>query len=353
MNPEQLLDLEGAHREFAAMQNTNHQLEAQVRLLQEQITQLREQSLREGTASDAANPTTPSSEPPATRLLLAKRRLPDPSKFTGDRTLWPTFSMLVGAKLRIDLKDADNDERFHYVYSLLDGDVYRAFSSWASRTVLAGEHSAEVLLERLRRVYHDPNIAVRATNRLLTLKQGSQNFASFFGKFERLLTDAGGDEWKPEVKIAFLSNTLNSSMSRILLARDTPHNYEEYVDLLLTTCERMKGFDFTHSQQNRERNADQSRAPRAPDAMEWEPTIKTNEVSTKKRAKWVTQQELDARKAAGRCYRCGNEGHVIRNCPLLPATRPRIVRVNHANITEQMLTTDGDEGRHGSDQENE
>ena len=120
--------------------------------------------------------------------------------------------MQVRAKLRIDLKGADDDEQFHYVYSLLEGDALKALSSWAARKVTAGDHTAESLLERLHRIYHDPSLVRRAAAKLPTLKQGTQNFATFYSKFERHLTDAGGDEWEAPAKIAFLENALNDDI---------------------------------------------------------------------------------------------------------------------------------------------
>lgn len=40
------------------------------------------------------------------------------------------------------------------------------------------------------------------------------------------------------------------------------------------------------------------------------------------RAKWVSQIELDRRKAEGVCIRCGKKGHMISKCRFLPAQRP-------------------------------
>ena len=62
--------------------------------------------------------------------------------------------------------------------------------------------------------------------------------------------------------------------------------------------------------------------------MDWEPTQTVSAASVKTtqqgkpKAKWVSQQELDRRKEANECLRCGSKDHFIRQCSLGPARRP-------------------------------
>ena len=42
----------------------------------------------------------------------------------------------------------------------------------------------------------------------------------------------------------------------------------------------------------------------------------------RRRAAWVSSEEISRRLAAGVCRRCGAGGHFIRSCPFLPAQRP-------------------------------
>lgn len=61
----------------------------------------------------------------------------------------------------------------------------------------------------------------------------------------------------------------------------------------------------------------------------------------KVRAKWVSRKELERRRATGACVRCGNTGHRISNCTLLPARRPETgmkpVSTIEDNGTEEFL----------------
>lgn len=63
--------------------------------------------------------------------------------------------------------------------------------------------------------------------------------------------------------------------------------------------------------------------------MDWEPTQTTTVAtirrlqSSQKRAKWVSHEEIGRRMKDGSCIRCGNDGHMIRDCSFLPAQNPK------------------------------
>ncbi|KAI1510797.1 Retrotransposon gag protein [Pyrenophora tritici-repentis] len=52
-----------------------------------------------------------------------------------------------------------------------------------------------------------------------------------------------------------------------------------------------------------------------------------------KRAKWVNQEEIDARRQERRCLRCGRNNCRIATCPLAAALRPTHVSVKTAKST--------------------
>lgn len=57
------------------------------------------------------------------------------------------------------------------------------------------------------------------------------------------------------------------------------------------------------------------------------------------RAKWVSQIELERRKAEGVCIRCGKKGHMISKCRFLPAQRPE-TGVSSAKVEEELSQAD-------------
>jgi hypothetical protein len=102
------------------------------------------------------------------------------------------------------------------------------------------------------------------------------------------------------------------------------------------------------------------------DMMEWEPT--TTQVnafglrgkgntsgypSTRpedrellgKRAKWVNQEEINARRQDRRCLRCGRNNCRIASCPLAAAVRPKHIGIMPARstvVTEAAVDEDSD-----------
>ena len=59
--------------------------------------------------------------------------------------------------------------------------------------------------------------------------------------------------------------------------------------------------------------------------MDWKPTaLRTNRNQVQgRRAKWVAKEVLDYRRSSGLCLRCGNTGHRVANCVLLPPEKPK------------------------------
>jgi hypothetical protein len=64
--------------------------------------------------------------------------------------------------------------------------------------------------------------------------------------------------------------------------------------------------------------------------MDWEPStarinqavLQDNESLRGKRAKWVTKEEMAARRREKRCLRYSRTGYQVERCPLEPARRP-------------------------------
>ena len=56
--------------------------------------------------------------------------------------------------------------------------------------------------------------------------------------------------------------------------------------------------------------------------MDWEPAPAKVLTSGPRRAKWVSQEELDNRRQTRRCFRCGASSHQVRECPYAPPRRP-------------------------------
>ena len=82
----------------------------------------------------------------------------------------------------------------------------------------------------------------------------------------------------------------------------------------------------------------------ASETMDWEPTRAAAATpqgdQKKRRAKWVSQEEMDKRRQEGRCFRCGASGHQRDGCEFLPQRRPteaHLVRGPRAAPGKSML----------------
>ena len=70
--------------------------------------------------------------------------------------------------------------------------------------------------------------------------------------------------------------------------------------------------------------------------MDWEPvrsTVLGTKDGTAKHAKWVKKETLAFRKKKGLCIRCGNMGHVSRNCSFLPPLNQNM-RTNTSQVED-------------------
>src|SRR4029434_1307881 len=71
----------------------------------------------------------------------------------------------------------------------------------------------------------------KALDNLDRMTQGEkESFASFLTRFEKELADSGAFAWSDPAKINFLTRSLNSGMSKILLTqRGMPHGYSDFL----------------------------------------------------------------------------------------------------------------------------
>ncbi len=132
-----------------------------------------------------------------------------------------------------------------------------------------------------------------------------------------------------------------------------PTSYHEYTEHLQLLGSRLDGRELRRKRKNHHppaRKSDQSPAPTptpAPAAeMEWEATkvsqarSAVDQALRGKRAKWVSQQELDKRRAEKRCFRCGRSDCRLERCPLKPARPPTSTSTSTTRVTRATPVTE-------------
>ena len=214
-----------------------------------------------------------------------------------------------------------HQDQMLYLFSRLTGTAASMAATKVQNLLVTGSGTGEHFLSYLDNIFGDPNKEARAQQRLFNLKQKDQeSFSSFLPKFETNLAQAGGSEYTDHHKISLLKNNLNKELRTYLVGRVIPPDWQGFVSTLLTISSDVDAFKYVS------RRGYQA-PPRNPDSMDWEATRANHTTTTKNgerpRAKWVTREVLDYRKAKQLCLRCGNQGHMVKNCNYLPPTRPQ------------------------------
>jgi hypothetical protein len=325
-------------------------------LLQQMKTQNEQQNVRIATLEQSlkeAQSKTP--ETPATPHALEKThkrprsRLPDPSKFNGDRTEWQAWKATMENKLLVDGDAIGNPaERFLYIYSRLEGNAWKNVTTFV--TLRRDSGTPESFFDYLERLYGDPNGKTRAAGRLHGLKQGEhQPFSKFLPILEKEFADAGALEWPDDAKRPIILKSLNLQMSQALANRGIPSTFQDIINTLHAISTDMDMLNLQKGSRKTPANSFSMQVAaqaheevyHAADAMDWTPSqasrVGKSQVTNPngyksgrpedqallgKRALWVSKEVLAKRRDEGRCLRCGRDGCLLRRCPLKPALPP-------------------------------
>ena len=217
------------------------------------------------------------------------------------------------AKLSTDAAAlGDRRAKFSYVYSRLDKTAKKVAATYFQRG--HDSKTADEFLTYLNEAYGDPQFQRNAILSVMKLRQRpGESFTLFLNKFERLLADAGNENWSDLVKIIMLEVAMDPALSHDLQTRDAPSSYVEYTIAARNLAIRRSKAGPSGP------DATPRRVPRPPpsvsDDMDWEPT--------------ASVKKGNARAASQNCRRCNRPGHVSPNCPAAkpaedrPAYTPR------------------------------
>jgi hypothetical protein len=292
----------------------------------------------------------------------AKKKLPDPESYDGDTGKLQGFRSLMKHKLRTDAALwSTEQERFDYCQSRLTGRALKHMTTWEE---MAANDPTKLTVakweEELNLAFGNAQIKAQSQRKWHALEQGTDSFNSYVRKSENLLMEFDDGTMADHVKVAQLERGATHKM-KVALANQLrlPPRYGEWRALAIELDDRIRSVEA----QNRRADAPSGRqtrpksppangqvffsaslaAPQAPtatpaggEAMDWSPTL-SNKEEGKRRATWVSQKEIQARKERRACLRCGQPGHMIKNCGFLPAWNP--ARVNYIPPMEEIVYT--------------
>lgn len=262
-----------------------------------------------------------------------KEMLPKLAEYDGDRKNWQDWKLKAENKLACDGEALGNDlQRLMYVHSRLTGKAAEMTRIFVKMRRDNNTGNAQELLEYMEKIYGDPDKVRRAVAELSRLRQKEgESFAEFLPKFETLLAEGGGTEFPSVVQINYLQNAINKEMKKALVTADMPDDYANFSAKLQDIGSKLNQFD-----PYKPRKSGPNDGPPLGEPMDWEPVRSSkgrqwvnncgckgnNHTCGRKQAKWVTQEAIAYRRNNQLCLRCGNAGHIVKDCRFLPAKRP-------------------------------
>jgi hypothetical protein len=193
-------------------------------------------------------------------------------------------------------------------------------SPWVKNVLLHGVVDVEGIIGQLDGAYDTKEDINDGEQQMLVLGQKGRSFAVYYADFERSLIAADGVTWPDRVKRLFLESGFSRELRAALIPVKKPEKFEDYINVVRRVAldlERSKGqatgYGFSSSGSKSTTTG----------SMDWEaaPEVRLATLgveSSSVRAKRVSRDVLDARKAQGLCLRCGNRGHRVADCEYLP-----------------------------------
>ena len=253
--------------------------------------------------------------------LQPKEKLPKLVEYEGAREEWENWKLAAHGKIGVDGNAiGEPQNQMLYLHSRLRGKAANMVRAFIQNKVTAGDGTPEKLLAYMESIYGDPDRGERALAQLHVLRQReNEPFAEFLPKFETLLSEGGGSEFPNAVQVAYLKAALNEEMKRTLVGLILPKEYGAFAARLQDVGSQLARCKPAKSNNN------------PAEAMDWEPVksskgkqwpnncgCKGNDhTCRRKRAKWVTQEAMTYRRKNQLCLRCGNAGHMVKDCKYL------------------------------------
>ncbi|KAG9387316.1 Retrotransposon gag protein [Pyrenophora tritici-repentis] len=265
-----------------------------------------------GHNTDATTDPTPTSETSNTSVPITpkpRHSLPHPPTFGGNKSQWRGWKLEMEGKIEEDAQAIGSlKAQLRYVYMRLDGAAKTNVTTYYEIQVKEESPNPFKLLDRLELLYGERNRKEKAIQNLYSIRQkDDETFISFYPRFEKEMANADAESWPEHTKISYLRNALSGRIK----------------DRLVGTSEQKQAHTQVNAVGLRGKTNMNGYPSRRPEDREL----------IGKRAKWVNQEEIDARRQERRCLRCGRNNCRIATCPLAAALRPTHVSVKTAKST--------------------
>lgn len=327
---------------------------AAIQELQNEVQRQRDEiiHLKDVTPPLASTPT-PSSKP--------KPSLPHPEKFSGQTYKWDTWLPSIKAKLLVDGEAIGNDvAQFYYVYLNLESTVQAMVLPQLAQASDSNIHNYNDILDQLARVYDNPNKVQEAEDKLAITKQGTDSLQVYLAKFERTLYEARAQDWPDVNKISYFRNGLNEVIrNRLRQQLNLPRNYSDYIRTVQQLAGRSGSAPSANNLMNPHSFNNRSSNGKDPQAMDMSNIIADISGITFDpiKAPSISSIDRDILRQQGKCVRCGEDGHWIKDCDKVPhkkiikrgqfTQKEKNAYITAANTTINTITNGTDSGGEG------
>lgn len=299
------------------------QLQSQMNELRGMLNNARTDASEKTGQSLSSGPTPLSDHRDYTVQRAEKPRLPNVEVFEkGSHEQYLQWKIKVQAKLYGDQPAYPSEkDQVNYVITRTTGQAFNALTPMVTGLMNGTTQPLLVTVwAHLDTFFKDPTAREKALEYLRTTKQGKNEFNTHVQNFNLKLQEAALDGASDAQKIDYLKNSLNSKLLRAQAGYQPPgpETYEQFVRRARVTWENLKAvnritsnnyyartYDNSSSQENPRRNSNE---------MEWQPTVGAYQPRTRRREYWGTDEEIRERRATGACLKCGNKGHMVRDC---------------------------------------
>lgn len=303
-------------------------------------------------------------------LNLKPTKLPE---FLGIRSEYPAWRAAVLDTFRMDwlLFGYDNSRAFLMIYKSLKGSARTKAGPFYENGGVHQTRDPEDFIEFLDRIYLDSTRVSRANTELHLMKmKENQRWSDFLASWSNKLTEARGDFWPDDNKISLLQSALNKKLTIALAGNHMlpEDDFNDWVEIVNKIAQRLEMVDIRFGNwqnlNSPEAHKDRKTLRNNTDVHTFESrTIDSQEnihnqrlqagdlddsgdtimgginaaniaSSERRRAKWKTRADIERLKKEGRCFRCERQGCITSRCPLLPAKKPKNLRVNVVTLPE-------------------
>jgi hypothetical protein len=290
-----------------------------------------------------------SSSQPSTRKST---KIPDPPELTdGKKPRFDDWLLLMKQKLSANADHFDTPElRMAYVASRTADNAREHLMPRMRDEAMNKYQDSDEMLEHLKTIYGDPNRVINAKYKFRNLfMKTSDRFHDFLSEFLRIAAEAEikDDNWREE-----LYPKLTTELQKLVMSEFIKNNsfnefsehcsqMSNHLEVIQRRTQRNRTFNPRTNQNTPDTTSSNTSRPRASTPRSATPRSK-DEGSSTLGGRSLTPQEVERYMREGRCFNCGEHGHMRPECPKRkPNPQLQVLELDRTSSEEQIERDQG------------